>query len=182
MTDSELQPISSLTLVRTVVADRGDSGRRVDLVLRRHLTDINRATRTRVQSWIEGGRVAINGHIVERVSVRTALGDEVTIQLPDDVRPEPVLAEEGPIDRLYEDDELLIVNKPAGVVSHPTFRHLTGSLVNTLLWHARMWPSHQRPSLVGRLDKLTSGAVVVAKTTRAHARLQRILASSRSVK
>ena len=168
--------------MRTVVADRGDAGRRVDLVLRRHLTDISRATRTRVQSWIESGRVTINGHIVSRVSARTALGDEVTIRLPDDVRPAPVLAEEGVLDRLYEDDALLIVNKPAGIVSHPTFRHLTGSLINTLLWHARTWPSDQRPSLVGRLDKLTSGVVVVAKTTRAHARLQRILASSRSVK
>ena len=168
--------------MRTVVADRGDAGRRVDLVLRRHLTDISRATRTRVQSWIESGRVTINGHIVSRVSARTALGDEVTIRLPDDVRPAPVLAEEGVLDRLYEDEALLIVNKPAGIVSHPTFRHLTGSLINTLLWHARTWPSDQRPSLVGRLDKLTSGAVVVAKTTGAHARLQRILASSRSVK
>ena len=182
MTDSELQPISSLTLVRTVVADRGDSGRRVDLVLRRHLTDISRATRTRVQSWIEAGCVTINGHLVSRVSARTALGDEVTIHLPDDVRPAPVVPEEGALDRLHEDDTLLIVNKPAGIVSHPTYRHPTGSLLNTLLWHARAWPSDQRPSLVGRLDKLTSGVVVVAKTSRAHARLQRVLASSRSVK
>ena len=168
--------------VRIVVADRGDAGRRIDLVLRRHLTDIGRATRTRVQSWIESGRVTINGHIVLRVAARAALGDQIAVQLPDDVRPSPVLPEEGAIERLYEDDELLVVNKPAGVVSHPTFRHLTGSLVNTLLWHARAWPPDQRPSLVGRLDKLTSGAVVVAKTTRTHARLQRILASSRSVK
>ncbi|MEQ1908272.1 MAG: RluA family pseudouridine synthase [Vicinamibacterales bacterium] len=182
MTDSELGPIASPTLARTVVADRGDAGRRVDLVLRRHLTDISKATRTRVQSWIEGGRVTINGRLVQRVSSRTAVGDEITIHFPGDVRSAPALPEQGPLDCLYEDDALLVVNKPAGIVSHPTFRHPTGSLLNRLLWHARTWPSDQRPSLVGRLDKLTSGAVVVAKTSRAHARLQRILASSRSVK
>ena len=182
MSDGEPTPIASLTLRRTIIADRGDAGRRVDLVLRRHLTDIGKATRTRVQSWIEDGRVTINGHLVQRVSSRTALGDEVTILFPDDVRPAPVLPEEGLLERLYEDDELMVVNKPAGIVSHPTFGHPTGSLLNTLLWDARTWPSAQRPSLVGRLDKLTSGAVVVAKTTIAHARLQRILASSRSVK
>ena len=167
---------------RTLIADRGDAGRRVDLVLRRHLTDLSRATRTRVQSWIEAGRVTINGHTVRRVSARTAVGDQVIIHFPDDARPAQVVPEEGAIERLYEDDELLIVNKPAGVVSHPAFRHSTGTLINVLLWHARTWGADQRPSLVGRLDKFTSGAVVVAKTAVAHSRLQRILASPRSVK
>jgi 23S rRNA pseudouridine1911/1915/1917 synthase len=67
-------------------------------------------------------------------------------------------------------------------VSHPTFRHPTGSLLNAVLFHARSWPSPQRPSLVGRLDKHTSGAVIVAKSTDAHARLQRALAQPASRK
>lgn len=91
-------------------------------------------------------------------------------------------AEERPLQRLFEDDHLLVVNKPAGIVSHPTYLHPAGSLLNVLLWHARNWPTGQRPSLVGRLDKLTSGALVVAKTPDAHARLQRTLALSLSEK
>ncbi|MFN7982081.1 MAG: RluA family pseudouridine synthase [Vicinamibacterales bacterium] len=169
-------------LVRTLVADRGDAGQRVDLVIRRHLLDVSRASRTQVQHWIEQGRVTINGTVVTRVAARTAAGDSVVVHLPAAARRAAVLPEEGDLECLYEDEDLLIVNKPAGVVSHPTFRHPEGSLLNVLLWYARAWPESQRPSLVGRLDKLTSGLVVVAKSTAVHARLQRILASARSEK
>jgi len=154
----------------------------VDLVLRRHLTDLGRATRTRVQAWIEDGRVTINGRTVRRVSTRAALGDAVEVQLPDEEPRAPVLAEEGPLDCLYQDDHILIVNKTAGIVSHPTYRHTAGSLLNVVRWHAATWPEPQRPSLVGRLDKDTSGLVVVAKTAESHARLQRVLAASLSEK
>jgi 23S rRNA pseudouridine1911/1915/1917 synthase len=167
---------------RILTADRGDAGRRVDLVIRRHLTDLGRATRTRVQAWIEDGRVSVNGHIVRRVSTRAALGDTVTVLLPDEQPRLPVVPEEGPLHRIFEDDHLLVVNKPAGMVSHPTYLHPGGSLLNVLLWHAQAWPAGQRPSLVGRLDKLTSGALVVAKTANAHARLQRVMAASMSEK
>jgi 23S rRNA pseudouridine1911/1915/1917 synthase len=167
---------------RVVVADRGDAGRRVDLVLRRHLTDIQRATRTRVQAWIADGRVTINGRIVRRVSDKAALGDTLEVSLPADAERAEPLPERGHLDRLYEDDHLLVVAKAAGVVCHPTYAHRSGSLLNVLLWHARSWPPGQRPSLVGRLDKLTSGAVLVAKSTAAHAKLQRTLAAGSSDK
>jgi 23S rRNA pseudouridine1911/1915/1917 synthase len=85
-------------------------------------------------------------------------------------------AEDVRIDVLYEDADLLALNKPAGVVVHPAYRHGEGTVMNALLWHARGWPVNQRPSLVGRLDKLTSGIVVVAKTAAVHAALQRALA------
>ena len=111
---------------RVLTADRGDAGRRVDLVIRRHLTDLSRATRTRVQAWIDDGRVSINGDVVRRVSTRAALGDTVTVELPDEQPRAPVLAEPGPLDCLFEDAHILIVNKPAGVVSHPTFLHTGG--------------------------------------------------------
>ncbi len=167
---------------RTVTADRGDAGRRVDLVLRRHLVDLARATRTRVQAWIEDGRVSVNGRVVRRVAARAALEDVITVELPDEEPRAPVLPEEGPLECLFEDEHLLVVSKAAGLVSHPTYLHPSGSLLNLVLWHGRAWPRGQRPSLVGRLDKLTSGVVVVAKTTEAHARLQRTLTSAFSEK
>ena len=135
-----------------------------------------------MQKWIEDGRVTVNGRPFLRVAARVAYGDLVVVELPDERERTPVLAEEGALDILFEDAHFLIVNKPAGVVSHPTYGHATGSLLNTLLWHARSWPSGERPSLVGRLDKHTSGVIVVARTTDAHAHLQRTLMSSFSEK
>ena len=158
---------------RLLTADRGDAGRRLDLVIRRHLTDIDAATRTRVQAWIERGLVTVNGTPVRRVSSRIALGDVVAVAIPA-ASPRPAMAAERvSLHILYEDDHLLALNKPAGIVVHPTYMHTTGTIMNALLWHARAWPAPQRPSLLGRLDKLTSGIVVVAKTAAVHAALQR---------
>jgi 23S rRNA pseudouridine1911/1915/1917 synthase len=167
---------------RIVTADRGDVGLRLDLVLRRHLHDVDAATRTRVQAWIENGRVSVNGRPVRRVSSRAALGDVVTIALPEAAARRVMAAENVSVDVLFEDEHLLVINKPAGTVVHPAFRNTTGTLMNALLWRARTWPHGQRPSLVGRLDKLTSGLVVVAKSAAAHAALQRALADSRAEK
>ena len=158
---------------RTLTTDRGDAGRRIDLVLRRHLTDVHSATRTRVQSWIEAGRVTRNGRLVRRVATRAAAGDVLTVALPPDVYRRAMAAEDVPVSVLYEDAHMLVIDKPAGIVVHPTHRHLAGTIMNALLWYARAWPSTFRPSIVGRLDKLTSGLVVVAKTAAIHAALQR---------
>jgi 23S rRNA pseudouridine1911/1915/1917 synthase len=151
-------------------------------VLRRHLGDVDAATRTRVQSWIESGRVMVNGALIRRVSARAALGDVVTVVLPDAVPRRAMAAEDVGLDILYEDDHLLALNKPAGRVVHPTYKHREGTVMNALLWRAREWPAGQRPSLVGRLDKLTSGIVIVARTAAVHAALQRAMASSRAGK
>jgi 23S rRNA pseudouridine1911/1915/1917 synthase len=161
---------------REITADRGDEGLRLDLVLRRHLTDVRSATRTRVQAWIEQGLVTVNGTPVRRVSSRTALGDRVAVALPEEAPRPPMAAEDVRLDVLYEDECLLAVNKPAGLVVHPTYKHTDATLMNALLWHAKQWPEPQRPSLVSRLDKLTSGIIIVAKTAVAHARLQQALA------
>jgi 23S rRNA pseudouridine1911/1915/1917 synthase len=163
---------------RLLTADRGDAGRRLDLVLRRHLTDVDEATRTRVQAWIENGLVMVNGAPVRRVATRAVFGDLVSILLPEPAPRTKMGPEDIGLDIVYEDDHLLAVNKPAGLVVHPTFKHATGTLMNGLLGHARSWPSSQRPSIVGRLDKLTSGLVVVARTAEAHAKLQRALSST----
>ncbi|MEP6916413.1 MAG: S4 domain-containing protein, partial [Acidobacteriota bacterium] len=79
---------------RIVTADRGDAGRRLDLVIRRHLADLDVATRTRVQAWIEGGHVTVNGATVQRVSTRAALGDVVAVRLPDFTPRPPMAAED----------------------------------------------------------------------------------------
>jgi 23S rRNA pseudouridine1911/1915/1917 synthase len=170
--------------VRLFTADRGDDRRRIDLVLRRHLAGVDEATRTRVQHWIEDGAVTVNGRRARRTASRIALGDLIAIAIPhaDEATRSPMRAERGHLDLLFEDDYLLATNKPAGLVVHPTHAHATGTLMNALLWHARRWPSTQRPSIVGRLDKLTSGIVVVAKTAGMHAALQRTMAASASEK
>ena len=167
---------------RVLTADRGDDGLRLDLVLRRHLTDVRSATRTRVQAWIEEGLVAVNGALVRRVSTRTALGDIVSIDLPEAKPRAAMAAEDVRLEVLFEDDHLIAINKPAGLVVHPTYKHTAKTLMNALLWHARAWPAPQRPSLVSRLDKLTSGIVVVAKDAAAHAALQRAMAMNDSEK
>jgi hypothetical protein len=81
------------------------------------------------------------------------------------------------MDVLYEDGHLLIVSKPAGLVVHPTYKNKTGTLLDILLADPDRWPADARPSIVGRLDKLTSGIVVVAKTAAMHAAMQRAWAS-----
>lgn len=156
-----------------MTADRGDAGRRLDLVLRRHLPDVPEASRTRVQAWIAGGLVTVNGRTIRRVAARAAAGDAIVVTLPSFVPRPPMAAEPSPLHVLYEDAHLLVVNKPAGLVVHPTHAQAAGTLMNALLWHARGWAPPSRPSLVGRLDKLTSGVVVVARTPEMHTALQR---------
>lgn len=164
-----------------VIADRGDAGRRLDHVLTRHLSAVPAATRSSVQRWIREGKVRVNGATVTRPAARTAVGDVVSVILPPPER-RPMAAEELTLDVLFEDDDLLVLNKPAGLVVHPTYGHMTGTVMNGLLWRARGWPPGARPSIVGRLDKLTSGIVVAAKTAGSHAALQRTMASARTEK
>jgi 23S rRNA pseudouridine1911/1915/1917 synthase len=170
------------SVIRTVITDRGDVGRRLDLVLRRHLADARAASRTQIQAWIEGGRVSVNGRAVRRVGTRVKPGDVAGVALPT-ASPRPGLAaEEIPLDVLYEDDHLLAINKAPGIVVHPSYRNTNGTLMNALLWHARGWPEGRRPSLVGRLDKLTTGLVLIAKTAAVHGALQQVMASPSSRK
>ena len=158
---------------RTIEIDRGDVGQRLDHVLRRHLAGLDIATRTRVQAWIESGLVDVNGTAVRRVAARVAPGDLVEVVLPQGPPRVEMQAEPIPLTLLYEDDELMAVDKPPGLIVHPSYRNTSGTLMNALLWHARGWPADRRPSLVSRLDKLTSGVVLVAKSAAVHAALQR---------
>ena len=171
-------------MLRRIVTDRGDHGRRLDLVFRRHLADLPGATRTQVQGWIAGGAVTVNGRDIRRAAARVAAGDVLTVSLPSDLAADqPVMAPQDlALDILYEDEHLIAINKAPGVVVHPTYRHADGTLMNALLWRARQWGGSNRPSMVNRLDKLTSGIVIAAKTARAHAAMQRALAGDRAAK
>ncbi len=164
---------------RTIALDRGDHGVRVDLVLLRHLRDGRSVSRNRIQKWIEGGDVLVNGAPPSRAAWRIQAGDDVRVrvaQLPPRTRP---AAQPMDLDVLYEDDDLLALNKPAGLVVHPSYKNAAGTLMNGVLERAKSWPDGSRPGLLGRLDKHTSGIVLIAKRSAVHAALQRAMDARR---
>ncbi|HPA18037.1 MAG TPA: RluA family pseudouridine synthase [Verrucomicrobiae bacterium] len=158
---------------RTLVADM--PAPRLDAWLVGRCPDLSRA---RLQKLIKGGHVCLGG-APAKPSTRVRTGDLVKIEIPapapSDVRPEEI-----PLDIIFEDDALLAINKPAGLVAHPAPGHPSGTLVNALLHHCRGRLSGiggvERPGIVHRLDKDTSGIMLVAKTDAAHRSLARQLA------
>ncbi len=130
-----------------------------------------RVSRTRVKALIEEGRVAVDGATAANASAKLVEGAEVSIEIPAPAPAEP-LAENIPLQVVYEDDALIVIDKPAGLVVHPAAGHETGTLVNALIAHCGDSLSGvggvKRPGIVHRLDKDTSGLLVVAKSDRAH--------------
>ncbi len=154
-----------------------EAGERIDAYLADQLADLSRS---RIQKLIEQGQVCLNGAICPSKKELVREGDRIQVTVPD-AAPLTIQAEAIPLDILYEDDDLLIINKPAGMVVHPSPGHSQGTLVNALLWHCRTPTGEstlsgiggmQRPGIVHRLDKDTSGAIAVAKSDRAHIHLQ----------
>ena len=126
-------------------------------------------SRARIQGLMKAGHVTLNGAPVTRGNVTTRPGDTVTVEIPPPVPADPE-PENLPLDILFEDDDLLALNKPAGLVVHPAPGHLTGTLVNALLYHCPNLSGIggvARPGIVHRLDQDTSGVMVVAKSQRA---------------
>jgi len=126
-------------------------------------------TRSRASHLIEDGRVFVNGRPGKASSVLKN-GDEISIQLPE---PEPteLVAYDFPLDILFEDEHVIVINKPSGLVVHPAAGHAQDTLVNALIHHTKdlsMKFGEQRPGIVHRLDKETSGILVVAKNDKAH--------------
>ncbi|MFL6232817.1 MAG: RluA family pseudouridine synthase [Thermoanaerobaculia bacterium] len=160
---------------RTFRADRGDDRERIDRVLQRHLADRPDITRSRIQSWIGEGLVRVNGAPAAKPSSRVIVGDVVEVPLPPPPERRVVAAQEMPLTVLYEDEHLLALDKPPGIVVHPAPGHREGTLINALLWRARDWGEGQNPGLVNRLDRGTSGVLLVAKTPAIHASLARHL-------
>ncbi|MGE5276869.1 MAG: RluA family pseudouridine synthase, partial [Acidobacteriota bacterium] len=131
-------------------------------------------SRARIQKLIEEGAVRLSGAPAKRSHLVRA-GDEVEVEVPEP-REIAVLPEDIPLSILYEDEHLLAIDKPAGLVVHPAPGHASGTLVNALLHHVRNWKGvggELRPGIVHRLDRDTSGVLLVAKTDLAHASLSR---------
>lgn len=148
---------------------------RLDQCIRRHLAAAFGLSRAAIQRLIDDGGVAINGVAATRPAQRLATGDVVAIAAtPRPPRPAP-LAESRALEILHEDEDLLVVVKPAGMVAHPTSRQRGGTVVNALLGHAD--DAGWTPRLVQRLDRDTSGLMLVAKSGEAHAALQHAAAS-----
>lgn len=147
-----------------ILVDQGQAPLRID----RFVTDkIANATRNQVQNAIDMGHVMING-LSTKANYRIKPGDVITVMMEEPKKDFEVLPEDIPLDILYEDDLLLIVNKPAGMVVHPGHGNWSGTLVNALVFHFNQLPelpgNSGRPGLVHRIDKDTSGLLLIAKT------------------
>jgi 23S rRNA pseudouridine1911/1915/1917 synthase len=139
-------------------------------------------SRSRAQRWIAEGLVSVNRTPAGRPSMHVREGTAVEVALPLRARVrQRAVAEPVPLDILYEDHTLMAVNKPAGMVVHPSFRNPSGTLLNGVLWRVRD-RKNIRPGLVSRLDKDTSGVVVVALSPGVHARIQRDARTARVTK
>jgi 23S rRNA pseudouridine1911/1915/1917 synthase len=144
-------------------ADPGQSLLRID----KFITDrLENTSRTRIQNAANAGCILVN-NIPVKPNYKIKPGDLVQIVLPSPPREVELIPEDIPIKIVYEDDDLVIVNKEPGMVVHPGYGNYTGTLVNALMWHFRDLPlfssGEQRPGLVHRIDKNTSGILVVAK-------------------
>jgi len=144
---------------------------RIDRYLAEELPDLSRS---RIQQLIEQGKVQVNGKVCTSKKINLKAGDRITLEIPE-AQPLELTPQDIPLDILYEDDQLLILNKPAGLVVHPAPGHPNGTLVNALLAHCPNLPGIggvQRPGIVHRLDKDTTGAIAIAKTDIAYQHLQ----------
>lgn len=157
-----------MTEITLKVEEKSD---RLDRYLSQQLAEFSRS---RLQQLIEQGYVQVNGNICTSKKIIVQTGDRLFLTIPApvplDLQPEAI-----PLDILFEDESLIIVNKPAGLVVHPAAGHESGTLVNALLAHCQHLAGIggvQRPGIVHRLDKDTTGAIAIAKTDQAHQHLQ----------
>jgi len=154
----------------TLTPGTADVGERIDKFI---ISRVDNLTRSSVQKLIEQGCVSVNGAAAGK-NYKLRASDEVCINIPEP-REISVSAEDIPLDIVYEDDDLLVVNKPKGMVVHPAPGNYSGTLVNALMYHCRGSLSgingEIRPGIVHRIDKDTSGLLIVAKNDSAHTAL-----------
>lgn len=155
-----------------------DGGERIDAFLSGQIPELSRS---RIQKSIRAGELAVEGSTVTKPSRKVHEGERVELSFspprPVDLQPEDI-----PLDIVYEDDELVVIDKPAGMVVHPSPGHERGTLVNALLAHCRDLSGiggFLRPGIVHRLDAGTSGLLVAAKSDRVHIALSRMLMERR---
>lgn len=144
----------------------GQGKERLDHYLAEHMEKISRA---QVQKLIKKKKVTVNGEIV-KASYQIACGDKIVVRIPPP-QPSELLPENIPLNILFEDDYLLVLNKPAGLVVHPAYGNPSGTLANALVYHSQELSTLSgefRPGIVHRLDKDTSGLLVVAKNDYVH--------------
>jgi 23S rRNA pseudouridine1911/1915/1917 synthase len=153
----------------TVTGDEGSA--RLDRVLAVRLPELSRS---RLKALILAGQISLRDAPILDPAYHVASGDTITIRVPPPVSPEPE-PENIPLDIIYEDDDIIVIEKPRGLVVHPAAGHETGTLVNALIAHCGESLSGiggvKRPGIVHRLDKDTTGLMVAAKNDRAHASL-----------
>ena len=154
-----------------VVADRGQALLRIDKFL---VARLPHATRTKIHDGIHLGFVRVNEKTI-KPNYKVHPGDVITVSFPQPPRDTDVVPEDIPLNIVFEDDHVMVINKPAGMVVHPAYQNWTGTLVNGLAWHflhrspqekdlPQMPGNEGRPGLVHRIDKDTSGLLVIAKT------------------
>jgi 23S rRNA pseudouridine1911/1915/1917 synthase len=157
----------------TLMVAAEEDGARLDRVLAARLAEVSRS---RHKALILAGHVAVDDATIRDPSYRVNAGSRIMLDLPSPADA-GIAAESIPLDIVHEDDELLVINKPAGLVVHPAAGNQSGTLVNALIAHCGNSLSGigglKRPGIVHRLDKNTSGLLVVAKTDRAHRALSR---------
>lgn len=148
-----------------IVSDKGQKLMRLDKFL---VDRLERTSRNRIQNAAEDGYVKVNG-IPVKSSYKVKPLDVITIEMPYPVRDMELIAEDIPIEIVYEDDALVILMKPKNMVVHPGFGNFSGTLLNAMLFHFQNLPMNPdaRPGLVHRLDKNTTGLMVIAKTEEA---------------
>lgn len=147
-----------------------ENGERIDKFLSNEMADFSRSY---IQKLVKDGHVSVNGKTV-KANYKIAYDDIVTVEIPDLKEPD-IVAENIPLDIIYEDQDILIVNKPKGMVVHPAAGHYTGTLVNALMYHCGDSLSGingvMRPGIVHRIDMDTTGSLLVCKNDNAHQKL-----------
>ncbi len=154
-----------------VIASKGQIPLRVDKFL---MNFIENATRNKIQQSAKGGHIWVNGKVVKQ-NYKVKAEDEVKVLFEHPPHEFLLVPENIPLDIVYEDDVLMVVNKPAGMVVHPGHGNYSGTLINALIYHVDNLPSNsnERPGLVHRIDKDTSGLLVIAKTEEAMTHLSK---------
>lgn len=156
-----------------------DAGVRLD----KALADLTELTRSQANDAIKKGEVLVNGKVV-KAKYAVKAGDEITYHLPEEEVLE-ILAEDIPLEIIYEDQDVAVVNKPQGMVVHPSAGHTSGTLVNALMHHIKDLSSINgvvRPGIVHRIDKDTSGLLMIAKNDNAHRSLAAELKDKKSLR
>lgn len=142
-------------------------GDRIDKFLSCRLEEVSRSY---IQKLIKEGHVSVNGKSV-KANYKLGAGDEISVEIPEAKEPD-ILPEDIPLDILYEDQDILVVNKPKGMVVHPAAGHYSGTLVNALMYHCKDSLSGingvMRPGIVHRIDMDTTGSLLVCKNDEAH--------------